>query len=128
MANIELTDDATKHTDLYVRAINSGDAAAVNAMYTPEAVAAWEKGKPLTGREREEYVEEFLKLKPVMTATTRHAYVTADTALLVVDWTMEIVHPDGTKENGEGVGLDVLRRGEDGKWRYAIDDPYGESK
>jgi ketosteroid isomerase-like protein len=26
-----------------------------------------------------------------------------------------------------GTGLDVLRRGQDGKWRFAVDNPFGEA-
>ncbi|WP_158852536.1 YybH family protein [Saccharothrix deserti] len=124
---IELTDDVDEHLELYVRAFNSGNAEALNRLYTEEAVAVWEPGEPLTGRAREEYVAGFLATGPRMTAKMRHSYVTGDTALLVVDWTMESVGEDGERLTTAGIGLDVLRLGEDGKWRYAVDDPYGES-
>lgn len=123
-----LTHDVQQHTDLYVEAFNSGDADAVNGMYTEEAVAVWEPGKPLTGRAREDYVREYLQQKPVMQAKVRHSFVTGDTALLIVDWTIRIGQADGGTEEQEGVGVDVLRKGLDGNWRYAIDDPFGEEK
>ncbi|MCS0636042.1 SgcJ/EcaC family oxidoreductase [Streptomyces sp. LP05-1] len=122
----QLTGDVEKHTALYVEAFNSGDADAVNAMYTEDAVAVWEPGVPLTGRARIESVEQWLAAKPKMTATPRHSFVTGDTALLIVDWKIDTTDANGEPEQLTGVGVDVLRLGEDGNWRYAIDDPFGE--
>ncbi|MCX4997820.1 YybH family protein [Streptomyces longwoodensis] len=124
----QLTQDVEKHTALYVEAFNAGDADAVNAMYTEEAVAVWEPGTPLTGQARIDSVHEFLARGPRMTAVPRQSFVTEDTALLVVDWSIDTTGDDGNPEHLEGVGLDVLRRGTDGNWRYAIDDPYGQQK
>ncbi|MEU7103300.1 DUF4440 domain-containing protein [Streptomyces longwoodensis] len=124
----QLTQDVEKHTALYVEAFNAGDADAVNAMYTEEAVAVWEPGTPLTGQARIDSVREFLARGPRMTAVPRQSFVTEDTALLVVDWSIDTTGDDGNPEHLEGVGLDVLRRGTDGNWRYAIDDPYGQQK
>jgi len=123
----ELETDAEKVTELYVRAFNAGDAEAVNRMYTDEAVAVWEPGKPLTGQERRDHVVEFLRQGATMSAKNRQTFVTDDTALLIVDWTITTGGADGEQARLEGVGVDVLRRGDDGKWRYAIDDPYGDA-
>src|SRR5215475_14326728 len=113
--NFDLTDDVEEHIELYVQAFNSGNAELLNRMYTDEAVAVWERGMPLSGSERADYMAGFLATKPKMTAKTRHSYVTGDTALLVVDWTMESVGEDGEPVRSEGTGLDVLRLGADGK-------------
>lgn len=123
--NFALTDDATKQTELYVRAFNSGDPDLVNLLYTETAVSAWEADKPLTGRARKDALAEFLSLGPKMTATLRHSYVAGDAALLVVDWRIDVTGADGVAEVHEGVGNDVLRLGADGKWRFAIDYPNG---
>lgn len=124
----QLTNEVEKHTDLYVEAFNRGDADAVNAFYTDEAVAVWEPGKPLTGQARKDSVKEFLAVGPKMTAKVRQSFVTGDTALLIVDWVIDTVDADGEPEQLKGVGVDVLRLGEDGNWRYAIDDPYGQAE
>lgn len=39
--------------------------------------------------------------------------------VVLPDWS-----PDGNPERLAGVAVDVLRRGEDGKWRYVVDNPY----
>ncbi|MBG0856946.1 nuclear transport factor 2 family protein [Streptomyces spinoverrucosus] len=121
----QLTNEVEKHTALYVEAFNAGDADAVNAMYTDEAVAVWEPGVPLTGQARVDAVREFLSHGPRMTAVPRQSFVTGDTALLIVDWTIDTTDADGNPERLSGVGADVLRLGADGNWRYAVDDPYG---
>lgn len=121
IAEIELTDDAEQQTERYVQAFNSGNAEAVLKFYTEDAVAVWEPGRPLSGDEHRREVTEYVAAGAQMQAKTRQAFVTGDTALLIVDWTMQ-----AGGEHLSGVGVDVLRRGEDGKWRYAIDDPYGQ--
>ncbi|MYZ37431.1 DUF4440 domain-containing protein [Streptomyces sp. SID4917] len=122
----QLTDNLEKRTELYVDAFNTGDFDAVDSFYTEEAVAVWEPGKPLTGQARRDYQREFLARKPRMTAVPRQSFVTGDTALLIVDWVIETVDEAGTPERLEGVGVDVLRLGDDSVWRYAVDDPYGQ--
>ncbi|MDX3853669.1 nuclear transport factor 2 family protein [Streptomyces sp. AK02-01A] len=122
----QLTDNLEKRTELYVEAFNAGDFDAVDSFYTEEAVAVWEPGTPLTGQARKDYQREFLARKPRMTAVPRQSFVTGDTALLIVDWVIETVDEDGSPERLEGVGVDVLRLGEDTVWRYAVDDPYGQ--
>lgn len=124
--SFELTSDVEKHTALYVKAFNSGDADAVNAMYTEEAVAVWEPGKPLTGQARKDSIAEFMSRGATMEAKVRQSFVTKDTALLIVDWNIDVTSTEGEPEHLKGVGVDVLRLGEDGKWRHAIDDPYGQ--
>jgi uncharacterized protein (TIGR02246 family) len=114
-----LTDDATKVTDVFVRAMNAGDVATVLRLYTPDAVSMWEPEKPISGQAHRDAVTEFMRRKPTMSARV----VAGDAALLVVDWTIDM--PGA--ERLTGTGLDVLRRGEDGKWRYAIDNPFGDS-
>jgi ketosteroid isomerase-like protein len=124
----ELPKDVEEHLEEYVAAFNSHDADAVNALYTEEAVGVWEQGKPLSGQARRDYVKEFLETaRPEISAIVREAYVTGDTTLLVVDWTMQVDDGKGSRERLVGVGLDVLRRaGDTGRWLYAIDDPFGE--
>jgi ketosteroid isomerase-like protein len=43
----------------------------------------------------------------------------------VVDWQIDFTDEDGQRQHLEGVGLDVMRRGADGVWRFAIDNPFG---
>lgn len=122
----QLLENLEKHTAQYVEAFNAGDFETLDAFYTEEAVAVWEPGEPLTGQARRDYQREFLARKPKISTTTRQSFVTGDTALLIVDWVIDTVDDQGAPERLTGTGVDVLRLGEDGIWRYAVDDPYGQ--
>lgn len=122
----QLTADLEKHTSRYVEAFNAGDFEAVEGFYTADAIAVWEPGKPLTGDARRAYQREFLARRPKMTANPRQVFVTGDTALMIVDWVIDSVDDNGAPERLQGIGVDVLTLSEDGVWRYAIDDPYGQ--
>ncbi|MFJ8046412.1 YybH family protein [Kitasatospora sp. NPDC096147] len=124
--HFELASDAVEHGELYVRAFNSGDADAVNRMYTEDAISVWEPGRPLTGQARKDALAEFLSMRPTMRAKLLESHVTSGTALLVVDWEIDVTTPEGP-QHLKGTGLDVLRRGADGKWRFAVDNPFGEA-
>ncbi|WP_405858476.1 DUF4440 domain-containing protein [Streptomyces sp. NBC_00090] len=125
---IHLVSDIDNHQEAFGTVFNAGDVEAVNAMYVDDAVGMWEPGKPLRGQERREYVAEFLaKRKPQVDATVRQQLVVGDLAMLVVDWTMDTIGEDGNPEPLAGVAIDVLQRGEDGYWRYVVDNPFGVS-
>jgi ketosteroid isomerase-like protein len=55
----------------------------------------------------------------------RHVYVADDIALLIVDWSIKGTATGGAVVDIEGTATDVARRGEDGVWRYVIDNPFG---
>jgi uncharacterized protein (TIGR02246 family) len=121
--NVTLPDDATEMTALYVRAMNTGDPDAVLSLYTEDAVSVWDPEKPISGDEHRQALKDYMTKRPVMRAEVKESYVAGDTALLVVDWSFDI---EG-EEPLSGTGLDVLRKGPDGKWRYAIDNPFGDN-
>lgn len=123
-----LVSDIDKHQEAFGEVFNSGNADAVNAMYVDDAVSVWEPGNPLRGQGRRDYVAEFLATrKPSVEAEVRQQLVVGDTAMLVVDWQMDTIGENGDPERLEGVAIDVLRRGEDGYWRYVVDNPFGVS-
>ncbi|MCE6996802.1 DUF4440 domain-containing protein [Saccharothrix sp. S26] len=59
---------------------------------------------------------EHLKLTQKLSVVTRKVITRGDLALLIVDWRIGDV---------TGTATDVARRGHDGGWRYAIDNPFG---
>ncbi|GGZ35967.1 hypothetical protein GCM10010387_32720 [Streptomyces inusitatus] len=121
------TGGVEEHLEQYVHAFNSGEFDVVRRFYTEEAVSAWDPEKPLTGAEREESLAGFLALGPRMTARIRESHVTRDTALLTVEWSIDI-DSDGTRERLAGIATDVLSADAEGGWRYAVDAPYGDPR
>ncbi|WP_344165417.1 hypothetical protein [Nocardiopsis rhodophaea] len=63
--------------------------------------------------------------KLTVDAQVRQQLAVGDTKMLVVDWQMEALDENGEQEHLEGTAIDVLRKGEDGYWRYVVDNPFG---
>lgn len=122
---IARTTEAAYHPAAFAAAFNSGDLAAVEAMYEPGGVFVPEPGSPVTGRNRTAATERFLALGLPIDVRPRHVYVAEDIALMIVDWTIDGPGPDGEPVHIEGTATDVARRGADGTWRYVIDNPFG---
>ncbi|MFI2209525.1 YybH family protein [Streptomyces sp. NPDC020141] len=117
-------DSPEEHGRLFLDSFNAGDLDALDRVYSADAISVWEPGNPLSGQARKDALREFLALKPRMTAALRESFVAGDTALLIVDWSIDIPAPGGA-ERMSGTGVDVLRRGADGAWRFAVDNPFG---
>lgn len=118
--------DPIEHGKRYVEAFNTGDIETLDGLYTEDAISVWEPGKPLSGQARKDALREFVAAGPKMTAEVRESHITGDTALLVVDWSIDVTTEEG-EQHLNGTGLDVLRRGQDGVWRFAVDNPFGQA-
>lgn len=100
----------------FAEAFNAGDPDAVDAVYEENGLFVPEPGTILTGRARRDANQRFLDLGLPIDVRPRHVYEHDGIALLIVDWTIGDTH---------GTATDVARRGEDGRWRYVIDNPFG---
>ena len=111
------------------RAFNARDLDALLALYPAGSVFVPAPGQPLTTRDAiRQALDGFLAIGLPIAMTVRHAYRTGDTALLVVDWTIRGTGADGRAVDLAGTGTDVVRRDADGRWRYAVDNPFGGLK
>ncbi|MEV0614656.1 DUF4440 domain-containing protein [Nonomuraea sp. NPDC050404] len=106
---------------------NSGDLSAVHEVYEDGAIFVSNPGTPLTGTQARQANAAFAGLGLPITVRPRHVYTTGDLALLIVDWEIDGTNGDGEHLHIEGTATDVARRGPDGRWRYAIDNPFGVS-
>jgi uncharacterized protein (TIGR02246 family) len=104
----------------------AGDLERVISLYEPEATFAPEPGHSIRGTEAiRDALATFMALKPQMTGEIKKVLVADDTALVQNSWALRGCQPDGTAVEMSGTSADVLRRGEDGRWRILIDDPWG---
>jgi quinol monooxygenase YgiN/ketosteroid isomerase-like protein len=117
--------DPAEMNQRYLDAYEARDLDAVMAVYAPDAAAVWEPGKAVRGPEHRAAVAEFFERDPRLSAVVRESYVAGDIAALVVDWSLAV--PGSPEMTGTGRGLDVLRLGPDGQWRYVITNPFGGS-
>ncbi|WP_239160890.1 YybH family protein [Virgisporangium ochraceum] len=110
----------------YEKAFASASAVALDRCYEPDAVLVPRPGTPLAGAaQRIPAHEHLLGFGLPMTVSVRHAYVAGDIALLIVDWSMTGTSRQGFPVDLSGTATDVARRGDDGVWRYVIDNPFG---
>jgi len=110
----------------YQDALNAGDADAVVALFREDATMRTFSGKVLTSPEalRAEAVQS-IAARARLANKLRSTVVGGDTALLVVDWDLEAMLPDGTGISPTGTTTAVARRSPDGSWRFAILDCQG---
>jgi uncharacterized protein (TIGR02246 family) len=110
----------------YEAAFAAGSAAQLDRCYEPDGVLIPSPGNPLaSSAQRVGAHEHLLGFGLPMTVRTRHVYVAGDVALLIVDWSMRGTSRQGFPVDLSGTATDVARRGADGAWRYAIDNPFG---
>lgn len=115
-------------TEVFVEHFNAGDIdKLIAAYYADGAVLAAEPGAPASGTELRTALAQYFAVGGSISATTRHALVAGDTALLVIDWVIEGTDPDGEPVRIPGTSTDVVRRDAEGTWRCVIDNPHGIS-
>jgi ketosteroid isomerase-like protein len=111
----------------FVARFNTGDLALVMEVYEDGAVFVPEPGTAVSGEELALATRRFLGLGLPISVDPRQTIVTGELALLIVDWVIDGTGPDGDHVHIEGTATDVVRRGQDGYWRYVIDNPFGTS-
>lgn len=122
---IPLTTDPAKHPHVFAAAFNTGDPDQVERVYEPDGLLVAQPGGPVAGAARRAANAKLMALGLPITVTPRHVYVNGDLALLIVDWVIAPTATDGQRVEMRGTATDVARRGTDGFWRYAIDNPWG---
>lgn len=108
----------------FARAFNAGTPEAVLALYEPDAVLIADGGGEARGEALVAALRAHLALGLPIDVRVRRVVEQRDVALLVVDWSIGGEGRDAAPAIA-GVATDVVRRGEDGRWRYAIDNPLG---
>lgn len=113
---------------VFARAFNAQDRETLATLFEPGAVFVTAPGVAIAGEQRERSLEDFLALGLPIDLTPRHTYVAGDLALLISDYRIEGEGPDGEPVDHAGTSADVARRGADGGWRLAIDNPPGTAR
>ncbi|GGK77754.1 hypothetical protein Ppa06_37450 [Planomonospora parontospora subsp. parontospora] len=120
-----LPEDAAQLPAAFAEAFNSGDAEHLDRLYDDPGVLVPGPGHPVTGEARAAADRHLLGLGLPIDARLRHAYVAGDVALLIVDWSVQGTAGNGEEVHLQGSAADVARRGPDGVWRYAVNNPFG---
>lgn len=124
---VSLTTDAANHPYVFATAFNTGDPDQVERVYEDDGLFVAEPGKETSPDERRAANAKLMALGLPIVVEPRHVYLNGDLALLIVDWQITGTATNGDSVDVRGTATDVARRGSDGFWRYAIDNPWGTS-
>lgn len=111
---------------LFNERMNAGDVEALLNFYDDEGTFSPEPGVVVSGKENiREALMGFITMQPTVVGNVIWVQQVGDTALVLNDWTITSRQPDGESATMTGRSTDVVRRGEDGGWRFYIDCVWG---
>lgn len=109
--------------EAFISRFNESDVAGLLALYEADAVFTFDGEQKAVGLEQiEAAIRGFLETGMKLRGAYAHVFVADDTALCRLAW--EMLEPEGWI-NSDGVSAEVLKRGNDGLWRFKIDDANG---
>jgi uncharacterized protein (TIGR02246 family) len=113
---------------LFAEALNAGNLDGLVALYEPEASLSPAPGKQVSGHAAiREALAGFLAAKPRMDLSVRVIAQSGALALCTARWTLAMTGQDGKPQEVAGQSIEVVRRQADGRWLFAIDEPFGMS-
>jgi ketosteroid isomerase-like protein len=105
--------------EVFEKKFNSGDLEGLLRLYEDDAVVPAENGV-LSGKAAiKDWLQAFLDTGAKLSFKGSAVFQTGDIALTHNSWSM------GGDQPMEGVTAEVVRRQEDGSWKYIIDNPFG---
>ncbi len=123
---IAKTPEALHH--LWVEGVNGGDLDGLAALYEPGAAFVVRPGEVVAGLPAvREATAGLLALHPRATLEVKTVVRAGDLALLLSTWHLDGTNAEGAPVAVSGQTADVARRQEDGTWRFAIDNPWGDA-
>lgn len=109
-----------------VTGINSGDLDSLMPLYEREAAFATQPGSLAPGASGiREALSGFISMQGKLDLEVTRVLEADDLALVVGVWSYDGTGPDGEPVRLTARNADVLRRQEDGTWRFVIDNPWG---
>lgn len=106
--------------------INTGDLDSLMKLYEPNACFASEPGQLAKSPDSvRQCLRSFIDLKGNLDLKVKRVLQASDLALVTTEWSYSGTGPDGNPINMAAKSADVLRRQEDGTWRFVIDNPWG---
>jgi ketosteroid isomerase-like protein len=109
-----------------VAGINSGDLDSLTPLYESGAAFATEPGSLAHGAPGiSDALTGFISMNGTLDLEVTRVLEVDDLALVVGVWSYDGTGPDGEPVRLEAKNADVLRRQNDGTWRFVIDNPWG---
>jgi uncharacterized protein (TIGR02246 family) len=112
--------------ETFTQRFNDKDAAGILSLYAPDAVFTMDGATFARGANEIRGALEGMLSSPMKIKGKYESVLAAgDVAVCKLRW--ELLNAEGWIEM-DGVSLEVLKRGGDGLWRFAIDDATGSSR
>jgi uncharacterized protein (TIGR02246 family) len=109
-----------------VEGINTGDLDSLMKLYESDACFASQPGQLVKSPEGvRQCLHDFIDLKGKLDLKVKRVLQASDLALVTTEWSFSGTGPDGNPINMTAKSADVLRRQEDGTWKFVIDNPWG---
>lgn len=110
----------------FIERFNARDGAGLLALYAPEAVFTFDGVTFARGADEiKAALDEFLASPKTLRGTYVSVLTAGDVAMCSLRW--EMLNAEGWIDQ-DGISTEVLKRGADGLWRFAIDDATGASR
>jgi ketosteroid isomerase-like protein len=118
--------DVRDYAKAFESALNAGHAERILQLYDAGAAMRTPDGRISTGLDavRAE-MQDLIRANAHIQNHLRYALVHDDTALIVVDWTLQLVPPDGNPVRQQGTATNVIRFDKNEGWRMIVANPYG---
>lgn len=109
-----------------VEGINTGDLDSLMKLYESDACFASQPGQLAKSPEGvRQCLRDFIDLKGKLDLKVKRVLQASDLALVTTEWSFSGTGPDSNPINMTAKSADVLRRQEDGTWKFVIDNPWG---
>ena len=113
---------------LFNERMNAGDVEALLHYYDDDGTFSPEPGVVVAGKTAiREALMGFITMQPTVAGNVKWVQQVGSFALVLNDWSITTRQPDGKDVSVTGRSTDVVRRGEDGGWRFYIDCVWGGS-
>lgn len=112
--------------ELFTELMSKSDLDGVMELYDDHATFKPSGGEPITGTANiRQALTGLAALKPKFDSSIKGVVRNEDTALVVLDWSMNGTTPDGQTVSQGGVSADIVRLQADGTWKILLDVPEG---
>ena len=115
--------------ELFAAFVRSGDLDGLLSLYEPDACLVQRDGTVVAG------MDELRKTLSVLTAepTEMRMHVLkvvgcGGLAAIYCEWTSTSTRADGSTRQSAGRAIEIVRQQPDGRWLFAIDDPFARSR
>ena len=114
---------------VFASCVKARDLDGLMALYEPEAQYVRRNGTVVAGQGAiRELLQSLTNVPTEIEMNVSIVVALNGIALIYNDWTAKAVSEDGRVRESAGKAVEVVRRQPDGRWLFAIDDPFGRSR